>query len=125
MSQMHDSPNGAPGKGGSDKDELERLLLQGVTLHQPSVEDTHAATLPGEDDDEDTQIFQDSDVQGALGLFAEAALPARITATRRRKRRRRPSASSVSGAARPTTTICADWGSALAPPRKFRTRWPS
>ncbi|HLI90366.1 MAG TPA: HEPN domain-containing protein [Ktedonobacteraceae bacterium] len=73
MSQMHDSPNGAPGKGGSDKDELERLLLQGVTLHQPSVEDTHAATLPGEDDDEDTQIFQDSDVQGALGLFAEAA----------------------------------------------------
>jgi HEPN domain-containing protein len=74
MSQMHNGPDGAPGRGRSDKDELEQLLLQGVTLHEPPpAEDMHAAALSGDDDDEGAAPSQDSDVQGALGLFAEAA----------------------------------------------------
>ncbi len=72
MSHKHNGTQGMPDEG-SQKD-LEELLLQGVTLHQiPSSADLDAITVAGEDDDEDNEIMPDTDVQGALGLFAEAA----------------------------------------------------
>jgi HEPN domain-containing protein len=72
MSQMHDGTHGTSDK--DHEDDLEQLLLHGVTLHQePQPADTDTQAASGEDDDEDTEVFPNSDVQGALGLFAEAA----------------------------------------------------
>ncbi|WP_165423662.1 HEPN domain-containing protein [Ktedonosporobacter rubrisoli] len=55
-------------------DELEQILSQGMTLHQ---EQQLSRTSPerslDEDADENVDVPLDSDVQGALGLFAEAA----------------------------------------------------
>src|SRR6266571_6083223 len=65
----------------SDEKELERLLVEGVHLHQDTAGISHvdtAASSPvhSDDDDgegeEDGDIHGDSDIQGALGLFAEA-----------------------------------------------------
>jgi len=67
MSAMQNGKHETPGEG--DHDDVEQLLLQGVTLQQqPS-----ATILPQEATDEDIEAFPDTDVQGALGLFAEAA----------------------------------------------------
>jgi HEPN domain-containing protein len=52
--------------------ELERLLVEGVSLTQETVlppSRSHQYT----DDDEDTDVPSAGDLQGALGLFAEAA----------------------------------------------------
>ncbi len=52
--------------------ELERLLEEGVSLTQETA--LPPSTLyQHRDDDEDTAVQSDSDLQGALGLFAEAA----------------------------------------------------
>ena len=57
----------------SDSDaELERLLIEGVSLTQETVLPPSRSYKPG-DDDEDTEVPSGSDLQGALGLFAEAA----------------------------------------------------
>jgi HEPN domain-containing protein len=55
----------------SDK-ELERLLIEGVSLTQESVQPPSGSYKNG-DDDEDTDVPSGGDIQGALGLFAEAA----------------------------------------------------
>ena len=52
--------------------ELERLLIDGVSLTQETVLPPSRSYKPG-DDDEDTEVPSGSDLQGALGLFAEAA----------------------------------------------------
>ena len=52
--------------------ELERLLEEGVSLTQEKVLPPSRSYQHG-DDDEDTAVQSDSDLQGALGLFAEAA----------------------------------------------------
>ncbi len=52
--------------------ELERLLIDGVSLAQETVPPPSRSYKPG-DDDEDTEVPSGSDLQGALGLFAEAA----------------------------------------------------
>ena len=52
--------------------ELERLLEEGVSLTQETVRPP-ARSYKRKDDDEDTDIPSGSDLQGALGLFAEAA----------------------------------------------------
>ncbi len=52
--------------------ELERLLIDGVSLAQETVPPPSRSYKPG-DDDEDTEVPLGSDLQGALGLFAEAA----------------------------------------------------
>src|SRR6266568_855051 len=57
----------------SDSDaELERLLIEGVSLTQETVLPPSRLYRPG-DDDEDTDVLSGGDLQGALGLFAEAA----------------------------------------------------
>ncbi|MEO8972115.1 MAG: HEPN domain-containing protein [Ktedonobacteraceae bacterium] len=76
MSQMHtDSDDSNP-------DDLEQLLTQGVSLEQPATSPvqlvSHAASpllSHDENDEEEADIptVADSDLQGAIGLFAEAA----------------------------------------------------
>jgi HEPN domain-containing protein len=69
---MHDDKYGMPDE--SSEDELEQLLLRGVSFQQaPLSTDTHAAASPQGHDDENREVFPDRDVQGALGLFAEAS----------------------------------------------------
>ena len=52
--------------------ELERLLEEGISLTQETVLPP-SSSYPHRDDDEDTGVPSGSDLQGALGLFAEAA----------------------------------------------------
>jgi len=52
--------------------ELERLLEEGVSLAQETVPPP-ARSYKHRDDDEDTEVPSGGDLQGALGLFAEAA----------------------------------------------------
>ena len=72
MAEMHNGKYREPGK--DDDDELEHLLLQGVTLQQETRLDDLSQHPPLEEHtDEEAELFSDSDVQGALGLYAEAA----------------------------------------------------
>lgn len=70
MSQKHtDSDN-------ADTDDLEQLLIQGVSLDSPAVSPTSPtphAPSQDEDDNEDSDVLTGGDLQGAIGLFAEAA----------------------------------------------------
>jgi HEPN domain-containing protein len=52
--------------------ELERLLIDGVSLSQETVLPP-SRSYKHRDDDEDTDVPSGGDLQGALGLFAEAA----------------------------------------------------
>jgi len=57
----------------SDNDaELERLLIEGVHLTQEKVPPP-LRSFQNEDDDENTGVPSGGDIQGALGLYAEAA----------------------------------------------------
>jgi len=75
MSQMHDSNDKAPRQG--NEDELERILLEGVSLTslaQPVLSaDSRAAKSSSSEEEEDSQKYPDTDIQGSLGLFAEAS----------------------------------------------------
>ena len=58
----------------SNIEEIERLLEQGVSLAQSQQAISPALSHPGRDDeDEDEEVPAGSDVQGAIGLYAEAA----------------------------------------------------
>jgi len=82
MPQMH-ADKGDPHN--NDQDELERLLLHGVSddSSESPLQDKRAVSPQSkyvtssynysEDDDEDPEVPPGSDIQGALGLFAEAA----------------------------------------------------
>lgn len=71
MSHTHDGKYMTPDDGNAD--DLEQLLLQGITLHQEPISmDFRARELPKELIDEDREITPGTDIQGALGLFAEA-----------------------------------------------------
>jgi HEPN domain-containing protein len=52
--------------------ELERLLLEGISLTQETAQPPLRSFKDG-DDDENNDVPSDGDIQGALGLFAEAA----------------------------------------------------
>jgi HEPN domain-containing protein len=54
-------------------DDLEQLLEGEVTLQETQGGDTAAAFLVIEDDEEAEEVLPNTDVQGALGLYAEAA----------------------------------------------------
>jgi HEPN domain-containing protein len=82
---LTDANNGKPGDPNQDEvtrrdqkashqydPELERLLEEGVSLTQESVSPP-ARSYKHSDDDEDTGVPSGGDLQGALGLFAEAA----------------------------------------------------
>lgn len=71
MSQTHDAKYGLPREG--NEDNLEQLLLQGVTLNQEILLRDNTTAAPSEEDDKDKDVHLGSDIQGALGLFAEAA----------------------------------------------------
>jgi len=68
---MYNGKHRAPGQG--DEDDLEQLLLHGVTLQDTRSGNVPAAIPPGENEDEDISNASTRDVQGALGLYAEAA----------------------------------------------------
>lgn len=82
MPQMH-ADKGDPYN--IDQDELERLLLHGVSddSSESPLQDKRAVSPQSkqgtnsynysEDDDEDPEVPPGNDIQGALGLFAEAA----------------------------------------------------
>jgi HEPN domain-containing protein len=61
----------------STQDELERLLTQGVEAYTfPEVQDVlpqQHSTRSSMGEDEDADTYPDGDIQGALGLFAEAS----------------------------------------------------
>jgi HEPN domain-containing protein len=80
MSQMHDKK----GDHEYSQDELERMLIEGVSLQEAASPASSPSPLSASshvqfhaeedvDDDEDSTAGGDSDVQGALGLFAEAS----------------------------------------------------
>jgi HEPN domain-containing protein len=70
---MHDSNDKVSRPG--NEDELEHLLLEGLSLTSPAQpvpsEDLHVAGGSGGEDSFETET--DSDIQGSLGLFAEAS----------------------------------------------------
>ena len=82
MPQMDDNKSGRDKSGPYNIDqqgmpsesdaELERLLIEGVSLAQETVLPPSRSYRPG-DDDEDNDVLPGGDLQGALGLFAEAA----------------------------------------------------
>src|SRR2546423_14189747 len=73
MPQMHTGNSADPGSSDDNNgDELERLLVEGVTLSQAPAAPPASPPLQREDEDEDVGT-QGRDVQGAIGLFAEAA----------------------------------------------------
>jgi HEPN domain-containing protein len=77
MSQVHDSNNKAPRQG--NEDDLEHLLLEGISLTSPAqpvpLVDLRAAesSSADEEEDEDSEKYPDTDIQGSLALFAEAS----------------------------------------------------
>jgi HEPN domain-containing protein len=73
MAETHDGKyNRVPGQ--DDEDDLEHILLQGITLHQEVQPDQSPhVSFPEEDDNEEEAFSTGSDVQGSLGLYAEAA----------------------------------------------------
>ncbi|MBE3561448.1 MAG: HEPN domain-containing protein [Ktedonobacteraceae bacterium] len=72
MSQMPDREQDMSGQKGED--DLEQILLQGISLQQEAGSSSYnrPAQLETDEEDEDTEVATNSDVQGALGLFAEA-----------------------------------------------------
>src|SRR6266568_4679189 len=75
MPQMHTGNSADPGNSDdSNVDELERLLVEGVTLSQAPAAPAASPPLQREDEDEDGDVgTRGGDVQGAIGLFEEAA----------------------------------------------------
>ena len=75
MPQMHTGNSADPGNSDdSNVDELERLLVEGVTLSQAPAAPPASLPLQREDEGEDGDVeTRGGDVQGAIGLFAEAA----------------------------------------------------
>ena|SRR5437762_10410442 len=75
MSQMHDSNDRVSSQG--NEDELEHILLEGVSLTSPAQSvpsvNLRVAESSSTDDDEDSEKHPDTDIQGSLGLFAEAS----------------------------------------------------
>ena len=88
MSQMYANNGGRENSGpyNIDQDELERLLLQGVgdssgesgpqdrkSLSPRSTDENTSSSFKEEEDNEDAEVLAGGDLQGALGLFAEAS----------------------------------------------------
>jgi HEPN domain-containing protein len=72
MTETHDGQYRVSGQ--DNEDDLEQILLRGITLTQETqAEDLPRIPLLEEDDDEDAQFSPGGDLQGALGLYAEAA----------------------------------------------------
>lgn len=72
MSSIHDSSQRAPGE--ENQEDLEQLLVQGVTLQQntPATAMPGRGTMPQSEDDEAEDVPLSGDIQDALAVFAEA-----------------------------------------------------
>ena len=70
MSQAH---TGNSANSDDDLDELKRLLVEGVGVEEDSPSPNAPALLPARGREEDEEEPQGGDIQGAVGLFAEAA----------------------------------------------------
>jgi len=78
MSQTHDGKGDHTRPDNGDQDELERLLLEGVSLPEEEVaaqpaRDTPTSRYYSEDEEDESEVLADGDIQGAIGLFAEGA----------------------------------------------------
>ena len=78
MSQTHDGKGNSTRPDNGDQDELERLLQEGVSLPEEEAAaepagDTRTYPYYSEDEEDETDVLADGDIQGAIGLFAEAA----------------------------------------------------
>jgi HEPN domain-containing protein len=60
---------------GSKHEDIERLLTEGVSLDQAAVSPATPSSqhIDDEENDENNDVHKDGDLQGALGLYAEAA----------------------------------------------------
>lgn len=79
MSQMH-LGHSADFDDKSNHEELERLLIEGVSIHHQPGSIPASGSPPispesneEEDVDDDAEVLKGGDLQGAIGLFAEAA----------------------------------------------------
>src|SRR2546427_12089637 len=68
--QPHRSP---PNLDDSSVEEIEKILIQGVSLQSQPIPQTSLPVFEEADDAENADVPQGGDIQGALGLFAEAA----------------------------------------------------
>jgi HEPN domain-containing protein len=68
---MQNGNHGGPHVG--DEDDLQQLLEAGVSLHDTQAQTAQSAFLADNDEEDAEEVPPDSDVQGALGLYAEAA----------------------------------------------------
>lgn len=74
MAHTHDEYNSNPGyPTPGDEDDLERQLLEGLSLSDLTAAQDSAGVTSPEPDRENLPASADSDIQGALGLFAEAS----------------------------------------------------
>lgn len=78
MAQTYDGKGNHTGSDKDDADELERLLLEGVSLPEEMATTQSASALPtpprySEDEEDEPEVLAGGDIQGAIGLFAEAA----------------------------------------------------
>ncbi len=79
MSQRYDGKDEYPDTGSEREiQEIEELLTQGVTLSDDAHNDVQSSTVGAareqdDDDDDDIDVSPQGDLQGALGLYAEAA----------------------------------------------------
>ena len=76
MAQTHDGKDDYTRSEHEDSDELERLLLEGVSLPEETATTDPASALlspPRYNEEDEEEVFADGDIQGAIGLFAEAA----------------------------------------------------
>src|SRR6266567_7786627 len=84
MSEMHSDDHTTPHD--DSQDELERLILEGVNNSESPLSSSETATpvsgrkhprytepYSDEEEDADTEVAKEGDLQGALGLFAESA----------------------------------------------------
>ena len=76
MSHSYDGMHELPYEGSDNElDTIKQLLTQGITLHDQTQAETpnRPALNTQEEDDEDSSVLLEGDLQGALALYAESA----------------------------------------------------
>ncbi len=71
MSQVHDSNDKVPRQG--NEDDLEHLLLEGISSTSPAPSAKIETLTVDNNEEEDSEKYPETDIQGSLGLFAEAS----------------------------------------------------
>ncbi len=71
MSQMHNAHE--RGSQESEQDNLERLLNDGVSLTPSHSQASSTPFISSTEEEEEEEVYPEHDIQGSLGLFAEAS----------------------------------------------------